>query len=98
MFVNDTDPMIVEMNCTEWKNFIIHSGLSGQDYLVFNCYRTERLLGYLTLLCMFIPGLLLSLFLSFGFKTRVWMIIIFTPICMVLFPFLLIFIKVHCSF
>ena len=95
MFANNTDPMIAEMRCDYWGNLTIQSGLSGQFYYVFHCYKTERLLGYLTLLCMFIPGLLLSLFLSFGLKTRVWMVIIFTPIFTVLFPFLTIFIKVH---
>ena len=97
MFANDTDPMIAEMRC-QWDNFTIHSGLADQYYFAFHCYRTEKLLGYLTLMCMFIPGLLLSLFLSFGLTTRLWMVIIFTPICTVLFPFLTISIKVHSSF
>ena len=94
---SENDPIIVELNCTSLNYTLVV--VSGSELYLYDCFATDLLAGYLTLLCIFIPGLLMSCFLMVGFwknSSRCYALIMFilTPVQMASFPFLLVFLKV----
>ena len=92
-FYNISDPMIFEMNCVYLRN----STLSTKFY--YSCFAYEETFGIITLLFIFIPGFLFSLFLAYGLRSRPtiaysWIIIILMPVFVTIFPLLHISLKV----
>ena len=93
-FSNQTDPTISELNCT-------YKGQVDGHLYRYNCFQQDMLLGFLTLLVMLLPGVLLSFLLFHGLKDiqnktiLKWScIIIMSPILSIFFPLLLFLTKV----
>ena len=78
--------LFLEHNCTFWKHeFVV------VDNDLWICHVQDPLLGILTIALTFLPGLLLSIFLACGLKNPPlpWIkVILISPICMTIFPFL----------
>ena len=94
---DENDPIIDNLNCTSCNSTL--TTYSGDVRYMYYCFSTDVLAGYLTMLCMFIPGLLMSCFISIGFwknssRGYALLTIILTPVQMAIFPFLLLFVKV----
>ena len=94
-FINQSHPAIDELNCTA-----IDTEVAGNvTFYIYNCFKTERLLGVLTLIPIFLPGLLLTFLIASGLRKSQHMIysIIFlalTPIICASFPLLVLVTKV----
>ena len=94
-FINQSHPSIGELNCTA-----IDTAVAGNvTFYIYNCFKTERLLGVLTLIPIFLPGLLLTFFIARGLRKSQHMIysIIFlalTPMICASFPLLVFVTKV----
>ena len=94
-FINQSHPIIDELNCTA-----IDTAVAGNvTFYIYNCFKTERLLGVLTLIPIFLPGLLLTFLIARGLRKRQHIIysIIFlalTPMICASFPLLVLATKV----
>ena len=93
-FLNDTDPTINRLNCTFLK---YHKTLNSGVY-AFSCFSQEKILGFISMIIMILPGIFLSCLIAYGLrKTPVWMwiSIMISQIVSVTFPVLLFLIKVN---
>ena len=54
---DENDPNIDQLNCTSCNASLPAS--NGTLVPVYYCFSTDRVAGYMTLLCIFIPGLLM---------------------------------------
>ena len=57
LIANENDSIIDELNCRNCNNTMMSP--SGSDLNLYYCFATDQLIGDLTLLCIFIPGLLM---------------------------------------
>ena len=98
MFLNNTDPEIERLKCKPLGN---HTGLNGHDIYTYWCFSQDRILGYITLILMVLPGSLFSFFIFYDLSKRtvkphVWMCVIaFSPIIWTMFPLLVFLNKVQ---
>ena len=83
-FTNQSHPTISELNCTA-KDIAVNSNDYGNvTFYTYNCFKTEKLLGVLTLIPIFLPGTLLSFFLVRGLRKSQKKI--YSIICLALTP------------
>ena len=91
--LNDTDPKIERLNCT----FLgYHDTINGGLYL-YSCFSQDKILGFITLAIMLLPGILLSCLIAYGLCKNpgwMWIVIVISPIVSTTFPLLLFLIKV----
>ena len=97
MFLNNTDPAIESLKCKPLGN---NTSMNGHDIYTYWCFSQDRILGYITLILMALPG---SLFCSLVFydlskktiKPLVWICVIaISPILWTMFPLLVFLNKV----
>ena len=79
-FTNQSHPTISELNCTA-KDIAV---VGNNTFYIYNCFKTERLLGVLTIIPIFLPGTLLSCLLARGLRKSQH--IIYSVICLALTP------------
>ena len=87
------------MNCTHSLDTSSGSSEFGYQY---NCFKQDPYFGYATIGIMFLPGFLFASLLAQGFKqkgetTKLYLIVLFSPICSAMFPFILIVVKVSAN-
>ena len=92
MFANESDPAIIGMNCT--KLYVINDSDVIHPYR-YTCFVHETTYGFWTLALTFVPGLLLSLLISYGLwkntsKFNSLLVIVLTPCFVATFPILVI--------
>ena len=61
LIASENDPIIDELNCTSCNSST--PVVSGAVFYIYDCFSTDVLAGSLTLLCIFIPGLLMVHFI-----------------------------------
>ena len=94
-FINQSHSSILELNCTA-----IDTVVTGNvTFYIYNCFKTERLLGVLTLIPIFLPGLLLTFLIARGLRKSQRMIysiicLALTPLICAIFPLLVLVTKV----
>ena len=54
---NNNDPTIDQLNCLSCNSS--RPASNGTLVPIYTCFSTDKLAGYLTMLCIFIPGLLM---------------------------------------
>ena len=97
MFLNNTGPEIERLNCKPLGN---HTSLNGHDIYTYWCFSEDRILGYITLVLMVLPGSLFSAFIFYDLskktiKPLVWICVIaISPILWTMFPLLVFLNKV----
>ena len=94
-FTNQSHPTISELNCTA-KDIAV---VGNVTFYTYNCFKTEKLLGVLTLIPIFLPGTLLSFFLARGLRENQMKIysnicLALTPLICAIFPILVFITKV----
>ena len=94
-FTNQSHPMIGELNCSA-KDIAV---VGNNTYYVYDCFKTERLLGVLTIIPVFLPGTLLSCLLARGLsksQRTIYSVICLalTPLICAVFPLLVVITKV----
>ena len=85
------------MNCTY---FLDDSSWPSEFGYRYNCFKQDPYFGYGTIGIMFLPGYLFAFLLAYGFKQKgkimkAYAMILISPICSAMFPFLLIIVKVR---
>ena len=94
-FTNKSHPMIGNLNCLAKDISVV----GNTTFYIYDCFKTERLLGVLTIIPVFLPGALLSCLLARGLrnsKHTIYSIICLalTPLICAIFPLLVLVTKV----
>ena len=94
-FTNQSHPMIGNLNCSAKDISVV----GNTTFYIYDCFKTERLLGVLTIIPVFLPGALLSCLLARGLrnsKHTIYSIICLalTPLICAIFPLLVLVTKV----
>ena len=94
-FINQSHPSIGELNCTAIDTTVV----SNVTFYTYNCFKTEKLLGVLTLIPIFLPGMLLSSLVACALRksqSKIYSIICLamTPLICASFPLLVLVTKV----
>ena len=94
-FTNQSHPTIGELNCTAKDIEVV----GNTTFYIYDCFKTERLLGVLTIIPVFLPGTLLSCLLARGLRKSQRMIysiicLALTPLICAIFPLLIVVTKV----
>ena len=79
-FLNQSSPTISELNCTA-KDIVVQGNIT---FYTFDCFKSDRILAFLTIIPMFLPGTLLSFLLARGLRESQRMI--YSIICLALTP------------
>ena len=94
-FTNQSHPTIGELNCSA-KDIAV---VGNNTFYVYDCFKTERILGVLTIIPIFLPGTLLSFLIARGLRKSQHMIysiicLVLTPLICAIFPLLVLVTKV----
>ena len=94
-FTNQSHPTIGELNCSA-KDIAV---VGNNTFYIYDCFKTERILGFLTIIPVFLPGTLLSCLLARGLRKSQHMIysiicLALTPLICAMFPLLVVVTKV----
>ena len=94
-FLNQSHTTISELNCTA-KDVVVQG---NNTFYTFNCFKADRLLGVVTLIPIFLPGMLLSFLLARGLRKNQHVIhsivcLALTPVICASFPLLVLVTKV----
>ena len=94
-FTNQSHPTIGELNCSA-KDIVV---IRNNTFYIYDCFKTETLLGVLTMIPVFLPGMLLSCLLARGLRESQRMIysiicLALTPLICAIFPLLVVVTKV----
>ena len=94
-FTNQSHPTINKLNCTAKDVAVV----GNNTFYIYDCFKTERLLGVLTIIPIFLPGTLLSCLLAHGLRKNQRMIhsifcLALTPMICAIFPLIVLMTKV----
>ena len=94
-FTNQSHPTISELNCTT-KDIAV---VGNNTFYIYDCFKTEKLLAVLTIIPVFLPGMLLSFLLANGLRKSQHIVssiicLAMTPLICACFPLLVLVTKV----
>lgn len=94
-FTNQSHPTIGELNCTA-KDIAV---VGNTTLYIYDCFKTDKILGLLTIIPIFLPGMLLTFLLARGLRKsqrKIYSILCLamTPLICASFPLLVLVTKV----